>query len=361
MFFWFHFAPKDTYFITKHICFRKKLSTFIFCPFKKTHTIFRICQLIANFAPEQSQKKKTLMNFITEIRQSWHRFMNNDDLKLKIYSVVFESDTPKGKLFDIILIGSILLSVILVILESMHIFPHSAYLELRILEYLLTLFFTAEYLARIYCLKHPKKYIFSFFGIVDLLATLPVYLSFFLHGSHYLLVIRAFRLIRVFRVFKLFLFINEGNLLLRSLWMSAPKISIFFFFILILVTSMGTVMYMIEGDHPGSGFNNIPNSIYWAIVTMTTVGYGDITPVTPVGRFISAVIMLIGYTIIAVPTGIVSATMVSQHKQREKRKCPRCHRDGHDFEAHYCKYCGTRLKEEKHPEHPNERPNDARF
>lgn len=272
------------------------------------------------------------MKCISRLRQRWQHFLHDDELKQKIYSIVFESDTPKGKLFDIVLIGSITLSVLLVILESMHIFPHSAYLILRVLEYLLTLFFTFEYLARIYCLKEPRKYIFSFFGIVDLLATLPVYLGFVFHDSHYLLVIRAFRLIRVFRIFKLFLFINEGNLLLRSLWISAPKIFIFFFFVLILVTSMGTVMYMIEGTQPGSDFNNIPNSIYWAIVTMTTVGYGDITPETPLGRFLSAVIMLIGYTIIAVPTGIVSATMVSEHKKQEKRKCPRCQRDGHDFD-----------------------------
>ena len=169
------------------------------------------------------------MKYVFNLRQRWHHFLHNEELKQKVYSIVFESDTPKGRLFDIILIGSITLSVLLVILESMHIFPHSAYLTLRVLEYLLTFFFTIEYLARIYCLKQPLKYIFSFFGIVDLLATLPVYLSFFLHGSHYLLVIRAFRLIRIFRIFKLFRFIYEGNLLLRSLWMSAPKILIFFF------------------------------------------------------------------------------------------------------------------------------------
>lgn len=301
------------------------------------------------------------MKCISRLRQRWQHFLHDDELKQKIYSIVFESDTPKGKLFDIVLIGSIILSVLLVILESMHIFPHSAYLVLRVLEYLLTLFFTFEYLARIYCLKEPRKYIFSFFGIVDLLATLPVYLGFVFHDSHYLLVIRAFRLIRVFRIFKLFLFINEGNLLLRSLWISAPKIFIFFFFVLILVTSMGTVMYMIEGTQPGSDFNNIPNSIYWAIVTMTTVGYGDITPETPLGRFLSAVIMLIGYTIIAVPTGIVSATMVSEHKKQEKRKCPRCQRDGHDFEAMYCKYCGAKLRREKTDGQIRERRNDERF
>ena len=301
------------------------------------------------------------MKCISRLRQRWQHFLHDDELKQKIYSIVFESDTPKGKLFDIVLIGSITLSVLLVILESMHIFPHSAYLVLRVLEYLLTLFFTFEYLARIYCLKEPRKYIFSFFGIIDLLATLPVYLGFVFHDSHYLLVIRAFRLIRVFRIFKLFLFINEGNLLLRSLWISAPKIFIFFFFVLILVTSMGTVMYMIEGTQPGSDFNNIPNSIYWAIVTMTTVGYGDITPETSLGRFLSAVIMLIGYTIIAVPTGIVSATMVSEHKKQEKRKCPRCQRDGHDFEAMYCKYCGAKLRREKTDGQIHERRNDERF
>ena len=301
------------------------------------------------------------MKCISRLRQRWQHFLHDDELKQKIYSIVFESDTPKGKLFDIVLIGSITLSVLLVILESMHIFPHSAYLVLRVLEYLLTLFFTFEYLARIYCLKEPRNYIFSFFGIIDLLATLPVYLGFVFHDSHYLLVIRAFRLIRVFRIFKLFLFINEGNLLLRSLWISAPKIFIFFFFVLILVTSMGTVMYMIEGTQPGSDFNNIPNSIYWAIVTMTTVGYGDITPETPLGRFLSAVIMLIGYTIIAVPTGIVSATMVSEHKKQEKRKCPRCQRDGHDFEAMYCKYCGAKLRREKTDGQIRERRNDERF
>lgn len=284
------------------------------------------------------------MNYFSSIRQHWHHFLNNDELKRKIYTIVFESDTPNGKLFDILLISSILLSVLLVILESMNIFPPSANTALRIIEYVLTFFFTIEYLARVYCLKNPRKYIFSFFGIVDLLATLPVYLGFILHGSHYLLVIRAFRLIRIFRIFKLFQFINEGNLLLRSLWISAPKIFIFFFFVLILVTSMGTIMYMIEGTNPNSNFDNIPNSIYWAIVTMTTVGYGDITPVTPIGRFFSAVIMLIGYTIIAVPTGIVSATMVAQHKRLKERRCPRCHRKGHDPEAVFCKYCGARLK-----------------
>lgn len=170
------------------------------------------------------------MNYFSKLYTRWQHFLHNETLKQKVYSIVFESDTPKGRLFDIILISSIILSVLMVILESMHLFSPTAYWVLRLLEYLLTLFFTIEYLARIYCLKNPRKYIFSFFGLVDLLATLPVYLSFFLKGAHYLLVIRAFRLIRIFRIFKLFSFISEGNLLLRSLRISAPKISVFFFF-----------------------------------------------------------------------------------------------------------------------------------
>lgn len=283
------------------------------------------------------------MNYFSKLYTRWQHFLHNETLKQKVYSIVFESDTPKGRLFNIILISSIIVSVLMVILESMHLFSPTAYWILRLLEYLLTLFFTIEYLARIYCLKNPRKYIFSFFGLVDLLATLPVYLSFFLKGAHYLLVIRAFRLIRIFRIFKLFSFISEGNLLLRSLRISAPKISVFFFFVLILVTSMGTVMYMIEGDVPGSEFNNIPNSIYWAIVTMTTVGYGDITPVTGFGKFLSACVMLIGYTIIAVPTGIVSASMMKDYKRRRDKECPHCHRSGHEDNAGFCKYCGSSL------------------
>lgn len=193
-----------------------------------------------------------MIHFLKKLQQRWLHFLHNEDLKQKVYTIVFESDTRKGRLFDLALMGCILLSVTLVMLESMHLLPPEADTALRVTEYVLTLFFTLEYLARIYCLKQPKSYVFSFFGIVDLLATLPVYLGFIFQGAHYLLVIRAFRLIRVFRIFKLFLFIREGNLLLRSLWISAPKISIFFFFVLILVTSMGTVMYMIEGVEPGS-------------------------------------------------------------------------------------------------------------
>ena len=284
------------------------------------------------------------MGLFTKLRERVDAFLHDEDLKRKLYVIIFESDTPKGKLFDTCLIGFIIASVVVVILESIQSFSYHYTFALRILEYVFTAFFTFEYLVRIYCSPRPKKYIFSFFGIVDLLATLPVYLSFFFAGTRYLIVIRAFRLIRVFRVFKLFNFLKEGNLLLKSLRISAPKIFVFFFFVLILVTSIGTIMYMIEGNQPGTQFNNIPNSIYWAIVTMTTVGYGDITPVTPAGRFLSAIVMLIGYTIIAVPTGIVSATMVGEQRKRSRYKCPNCHQDGHEELAEYCKYCGSKLE-----------------
>lgn len=283
------------------------------------------------------------MHFVKRIRDRIDAFMHDEELKRRLYIIIFESDTPMGKLFDTVLIVCIILSVLIVILGSLHSFTVQYAREVRILEYIFTGFFTFEYLVRIYCSPYPRKYIFSFFGIVDLLATLPLYLGFLFSGSHYLLVIRAFRLIRVFRVFKLFNFLKEGNLLLVSLRISAPKIFVFFFFVMILVTSIGTVMYMIEGNQPDTQFDNIPNSIYWAIVTMTTVGYGDITPVTPVGRFISAIVMLIGYTIIAVPTGIVSATMVNQHRRMRKLRCPRCRKKGHDESAEYCKYCGWEL------------------
>lgn len=288
------------------------------------------------------QRKPGLLR---RLRNKIYAFFHNKELKEKLYVIIFESDTPQGKLFDVFLIGFIIVSVLVVILESVTTFSDHFRLALKIMEYVFTAFFTFEYLVRIYCSPHPKKYIFSFFGIVDLLATLPLYLGFLFTSARYFLVIRTFRLIRVFRVFKLFNFLEEGNLLLVSLRLSSHKIFVFFFFVLILVTSIGTIMYMIEGTQPDTQFNNIPNCIYWAIVTMTTVGYGDITPVTPVGRFISACVMLIGYTIIAVPTGIVSATMIKENKRRSRVRCPHCFRTGHEEEAKFCKYCGGKLDE----------------
>lgn len=276
------------------------------------------------------------------MKKNIRNFFHDKALKHKLYVIIFESDTPAGKWFDVFLIIFILFSIFIVVLESIQSLA-AAYGHLfKVLEYFITFVFTVEYATRIYCSPQPRKYIFSFFGIVDLLSTLPVYLSFFFKGAHYLLVIRAFRLIRVFRIFRLFSFLSEGQVLQYSLLKSSKKIIVFFLFVVILVISLGTIMYMVEGSLPGSQFNDIPTSIYWAIVTMTTVGYGDITPDTPIGRFISAIVMLIGYTIIAVPTGIVSVTMMKEYN-KTNRECPYCHQKGHDIHANYCFNCGRRL------------------
>lgn len=272
------------------------------------------------------------------------QFSDDEVLKRKIYEVIFESDTPAGKSFDVALMVIIVLSILLVIIESMQHIPDVFQPYLRILEYIFTFFFTVEYLLRLYCSPNPRKYAFSFFGIIDLLATLPFYIGWLFGSSRYLLIVRTFRLIRVFRIFKLFSFLNEGNLLMRSLVYSSRKLIVFFLFVLILVISLGTLMYMVEGQQPDTDFVDIPTSIYWAVVTMTTVGYGDITPVTMVGRMLSAVVMLLGYTIIAVPTGIVSAQMVSDHKKKSLRHCPNCGKSGHDEGASYCKHCGAELE-----------------
>lgn len=279
-----------------------------------------------------------------KLKERIRHFLHNEELKRKLYVIIFESDTPAGKLFDVALIVCILFSILIVVLESLQGLPKYLATPFVVLEYIFTAFFTFEYLIRIYCSARPRKYIFSFFGIIDLLATLPFYIGLLFPGVRYLLIIRTFRLIRMFRVFKLFSFLNEGERLLIALRDSSKKIAVFFLFVVILVTSIGTLMYMIEGTYPDSEFNNIPNSIYWAIVTMTTVGYGDITPVTAVGRFLSACVMLLGYTVIAVPTGIVSASMMKGGKSGKERECPHCHRSGHDDNAEFCKYCGSRLE-----------------
>lgn len=272
--------------------------------------------------------------------------VNSKKLKHKLYTIIFESDTRAGKLFDVFLIWFILFSIFIVILESIQSLSDKYGSLFKVTEYIITIVFTVEYIIRIYCSPKPKKYIFSFFGIIDLLSTLPIYLSFIFKGAHYFLVIRAFRLIRIFRIFRLFNFLNEGQILLLSLKESVRKIIVFFFFVVILVISIGTLMYILEGSQPKTQFDNIPNSIYWAVVTMTTVGYGDITPVTPFGKFLSAIVMLIGYTIIAVPTGIVSASMIKQYRIADRLECPHCRQIGHEPDAAYCRHCGNKLKDD---------------
>ncbi len=262
--------------------------------------------------------------------------------RAKLHEIIFEADTPGGKLFDILLILSIVISVILVMLDSVSSIRHSFGKQLFIGEWFFTILFTVEYLLRLYSVGRPLSYATSFFGLVDLLAILPSYLSIFFPGTHYLLVIRILRVLRIFRVLKLVQYLGEIHILSRALLASRRKITVFLFAVLSLVVVFGSLMYLIE--KPEHGFTSIPRSIYWAIVTLTTVGYGDISPQTALGQAISAVIMIIGYGIIAVPTGIVTAELTKAYKKGvSTQACPECSAEGHDVDAKYCKFCGAGL------------------
>ncbi len=262
--------------------------------------------------------------------------------RIKLYEIIFEADTPSGKFFDILLIWAILTSVTVVFLESIN--------ELKIdygnwfvlLEWIFTVLFTIEYGFRIISVRKPFKYIFSFFGVVDFLAIIPTYLSLLITGSQYLLVIRILRLLRVFRVFKLTHLVKQSDVLVYALKASRAKIAVFLFAVVTLVVIIGALMYVIEG--PENGFTSIPVSMYWAIVTLTTVGYGDISPQSPVGQLLASMVMIMGYGIIAVPTGIVSVEIASAtKKQVTTQVCPSCISEGHDKDAVYCKFCGAKL------------------
>lgn len=266
----------------------------------------------------------------------------------RIHEIVFEADTPTGKWFDIGLLVLIVLSVLVVMLESSQEW-YEAYGELfRVLEWIFTIVFTLEYLLRLYVTIRPMNYALSFYGVIDLVAILPSYLSYFLVGSQYFVVIRVLRLLRIFRIFKLGKFLSEGNQLRHALIASRNKITVFLFTITLLIVVIGSLMYLIEGGVENTGFSSIPKSIYWAIVTLTTVGYGDITPQTSVGQFLSAAVMILGYAIIAVPTGIVTSEIMGNNKSNKYHNtqvCRYCAREGHDDDAVYCKHCGARLNE----------------
>ncbi|MCR4920984.1 MAG: ion transporter [Bacteroidaceae bacterium] len=288
------------------------------------------------------------MKLFSGLRNAWHRLMTNEALKQRLYIIIFQSDTRLGKIFDVTLLWAIVLSILVVVVESMQGVPPMAKTIFTVLEYVFTFFFTLEYVCRLYCSPRPREYALSFFGIVDLLSTLPLYIGWIFGPVRYLMIVRTFRLIRVFRVFKLFSFLEEGDLLMRSLMVSSRKIFVFFLFVVIMVISLGTLMYMVEGHQPGTQFTDIPTSIYWAVVTMTTVGYGDIAPITHAGRFLSAIIMLMGYTIMAVPTGIVSAQFIHDHnvgRKDKQRKCKECGAPL-DEKMHYCPHCGIKVPEE---------------
>jgi voltage-gated potassium channel len=262
-----------------------------------------------------------------------------------LYQIIYQANTPAGRSFDIALMILILASVLTITLDSVAEINQKYGDELYAAEWLFTILFTLEYILRIFCIHKPIKYIGSFYGIIDLISILPSYLSLFLPGAHYLLVIRVLRVLRIFRVLKLVRFINQANLLVNALRASRLKITIFMFTISTLLIVFGSAMYLIEG--PENGFTNIPVSIYWSVVTLTTVGFGDITPKTDLGRAVSAVVMIIGYAIIAVPTGIFTAElskeMKKQDKAEDRRMCPRCRHLGHEKDANYCRICGMEL------------------
>jgi voltage-gated potassium channel len=267
---------------------------------------------------------------------------NIKNWRARLQEIIFRTETPAGKTFDVILIASISLSVIVVMLDSVAsinaVYDHLIFQ----LEWFFTILFTIEYLLRLSCAERPGKYAISFFGIIDLMAIIPSYLSLLLPGAEIFLVIRILRVLRIFRVLKLVQFIGSANLILKALKSSMHKITVFLFAVLSLVVIFGSLIYVIEGGK--NGFTSIPRSIYWAIVTMTTVGYGDISPKTAFGQTMAALIMIIGYSIIAVPTGIVTAEITQRLKKKNRdRTCSGCGRGNHDDDAEHCKYCGVPL------------------
>ena len=258
-----------------------------------------------------------------------------------MHEIIFGAETRAGKLFDIILILTIILSIIVVMADSIP-WIHDEYgRELLIAEWGFTILFSIEYILRIISSPRKARYLFSFYGIIDLLAILPTYLSLFVAGYQYLLVIRILRLLRVFRILKLYRFIGASSYLLESIRASRHKIFVFLLAVMAIVVIMGAAMYLIEG--PENGFTSIPEGIYWAIITLTTVGYGDITPLTPLGKTLSAFVMILGYSIIAVPTGIITAELSRKKDERTGVCCPGCKSTENDKDAVYCKFCGKKL------------------
>ena len=263
-------------------------------------------------------------------------------IKSKLYEIIFGSDTKSGKLFDVLLLIVIVLSIILVMLESVPSIEKEYHSLLIILEWSITIIFSLEYFMRIWIVHKPRTYIFSFYGIIDFLSILPSYLGLFFVGAHGFMVIRALRLLRVFRILKLNRYMKEGAIIIKALKQSRIKIAVFLFAVLTMVIIIGTLMYLIEGSE--HGFTSIPRGIYWAIVTLTTVGYGDISPSTSLGQFIASFVMIIGYAIIAVPTGIVTAELSKPTKNLPSGQvCEQCLSEGHDLGDKFCRFCGAEL------------------
>lgn len=270
--------------------------------------------------------------------------LNNNERKKILHEIIFGTETPAGKLFDVWLIILILLSVGTLILDSVEYIHMRWHVWLYSAEWVFTILFTVEYATRIYISARPWRYVRSFFGIIDLLSVIPTYLGLFITGANFLLIVRLIRVLRVFRVLKLVRYLSEANVLLRALSMSHRKIFVFFVAVLVLSTIFGSVMFVVEG--PENGFTSIPISIYWTIVTITTVGYGDITPHTAIGKIVASLAMLTGYSIIAVPTGILTAELHNEmSRERLAIQCKSCERFGHDTDARFCKHCGANFKD----------------
>lgn len=260
--------------------------------------------------------------------------------KRKLFRIIFKSDTKLGKLFDIFLLGLILLSTFIVMMESVRIFDAKLHKVFVIVELVITVFFTIEYALRIMTIKNKKDYIFSFFGVIDFLAILPFYLSLFIPITKYFLIIRMLRMLRIFRILNLMDFMNDGYFIVQALKNSSRKIYIFLLFLMIFSVIVGSMMFMVEGHK--EGFESIPQSVYWAVVTVTTVGYGDVSPGTPLGKFLSVLLMLAGYSIIAVPTGIVTVEMRNK-RQEIGKSCDRCGNRDIDDDSRFCKICGEKI------------------
>lgn len=266
------------------------------------------------------------------------------DWRHKWHEIIYEADTKAGKIFDLILLGLILSSIAVVMLESVESIQKEYSYYLNIAEWIITIFFSIEFIARILVVEQPKKYAFSFYGIIDFLSTIPKYLDILIGNSKYLVAIRVFRLLRVFRILKLVRYVGEANLIAKSLKASRARILVFLMAVFCISIILGTVMYNIEG--PENGFTSIPRSFYWAIVTLTTVGYGDISPQTPLGQFIATIIMTLGYGIIAVPTGIITSEMAKQNQTNvhmNTQCCKNCSATDHRDHAEYCYQCGEKM------------------
>jgi len=270
---------------------------------------------------------------------------SSSNWKSRLHEIIYEADTQAGKIFDIVLLVTIIASIVLVMLESVSEIDAKYHTFLHVTEWIITILFSIEYIARIITVKKPFKYIFSFYGIIDLLSTIPKYISIIFAGTHSLVALRALRLLRIFRILKIARYVGESTNLIRALKLSRAKIVLFMLFVFILCIILGTIMYLVESG-ADSGFTSIPRSVYWAIVTLTTVGYGDIAPLTALGQLIASFIMLMGYAIIAVPTGIVTAEMTKtkRHKvQTNTQSCSNCLEEKHRDGAHFCHKCGNEL------------------